>query len=465
MNNARMGDTVTLPNSSRPAPLARKRPRLYLLFTPQAGVIAARAFSLPVGDAYLGRKLSPDHEGFSWEGDSALSAEHVLAHVTDGDFQVSLRDLGSKNGSWLGRTRLAPKGDAVVMRDGEILRLGGSLLLLRYEPAKSADGDIKALIGGSLTARELRARLVRLAPESVPVLLQGETGSGKEVAARALHDKSGRPGELVTRNCAAIPENLIESELFGHVANAFTSAKARTGAFRSADRGTLFLDEIGELAPDLQARLLRVVEEGQVTPLGSDKPVPCQVRLVAATNRDLQQAVAGGTFRSDLYARLAHMVVELPPLRTRREDVLLLLRHFYPEVGAKLTADLVQELLLSDWRHNVRGLRAVADRLRIDGDTEELRRDLQGTQPARVEVSDELEESDLVPTAASSGTPQTMRPYRLPIPSRERLTALLTRHLGTVQHIADELGCSRRQAQRWLQHYNLDADEFRQSLS
>ena len=460
-----MGDTVTLPNSSRPAPLAKKRPRLYLLFTPQAGVIAARAFSLPVGDAYLGRKLSPDHDGFAWEGDSALSAEHVLAHVTDGDFQVSLRDLGSKNGSWVGRTRLHPKGDTVVLRDGQVVRLGGSLLLLRYEPAKSVDGDIKALLGGSLTARELRARLVRLAPESVPVLLQGETGSGKEVAARALHEKSGRPGELVARNCAAIPANLIESELFGHAANAFTSAKPRTGAFRSADRGTLFLDEIGELAIDLQARLLRVVEEGQVTPLGTDKPVPCQVRLVAATNRDLQGAVAAGTFRADLYARLAHMVVELPPLRARREDVLLLLRHFYPEVSSKLHSELVQDLLLSDWRHNVRGLRAVADRLRIDGDTEELRRDLRGPQPARVEIADEAEEPDPVTPRSQPGTPQTMRPYRLPIPSRERLTALLSRHLGTVQHIADELGCSRRQAQRWLEHYNLNADEFRHSLS
>jgi len=460
-----MGDTVTLPNSSRPAPLARKRPRLYLLYTPQAGVVGTRAFSLPVGDAYLGRRLSPDHEGFVWEGDPALSAEHVLAQVTDGDFQVSLRDLGSKNGSWAGRSRLLPKGDAIVLRDGEVLRLGGSLLLLRYEPAKSADGDIKPLAGVSLAMRELRARLVRLAPESLPVLLYGETGSGKEVAARALHEKSGRSGELVARNCAAIPENLIESELFGHAANAFTSAKTRVGAFRSADRGTLFLDEVGELAIDLQARLLRVVEEGQVTPLGTDKPVPCQVRLVAATNRDLRKAVADGTFRGDLYARLAHMVVELPPLRARREDVLLLLRHFYPEVGCKLTADLVQDLLLSDWQYNVRGLRAVADRLRIDGDTEELRHELQGPQPARVEISDELEEPGMVAPQPSPCPPQSMRPYRLPIPSRDRLAELLTRHLGTVQHVADELGCSRRQAQRWLEHYNLNADEFRHSQS
>ena len=126
-------------------------------------MIAARAFSLPVGMPIWDGSCHPDHEGFSWEGDSALSAEHVLVHVTDGDFQVSLRDLGSKNGSWVGRTRLAPRGRRGHAR-WRILRLGGNLLLLRYEPAKSADGDIKALIGGSLTARELRARLVRLAP-------------------------------------------------------------------------------------------------------------------------------------------------------------------------------------------------------------------------------------------------------------------------------------------------------------
>lgn len=444
-----MGDTVTLPNTSRPALLAKKRPRLHVLYSPAQGPVRGAVHSLPVGVSYVGRRLSAGREGVVLDEDPSLSGEHALLGVTDGDCEVSLQDLGSKNGTWIGANRLVPGGAATVVRDGEVVRLGSTLLLLRYEPSKSVDADIAPLVGVSLPMRELRARLARLAKEPAPVLLHGETGTGKELAARALHSLSKRSGELVIRSCAALPESLIESELFGHVADAFTGAKARLGAFRSADRGTLFLDEVGELPQSQQARLLRVIEEGRVTAIGSDTPLPCQVRLVTATHRDLQAAVEAGRFRQDLYARMAHLIVKLPPLRARREDILLLLEHCYPDVRRLLCADLVQALLLCDYRDNVRTLRSVADQLRIDGDTESLRAFLRPRDETTVTVEEAL------------AVPPPERPYRLPAPSKQQLVQLLTKHLGTVTYLATELGCSPRQIRRWLELHDLDPDEYR----
>ena len=475
-----MSDTVTLPQSVRPV-LAKKRPRLYVLYSPQRGILRSPAVSLPEGGTFLGRRLPTGTEGVTITDDASVSEEHACIDVTPGDAQVSVRDLGSKNGSWVGSTRLVKNGPAVVIRDGDILRLGGTFLLVRYEPSKSADAAIPALIGGSLVMRELRAKLQRIASESAPALLYGETGTGKELAAAALHSLSRRPGTFVARNCGAFPEGLLESELFGHVDDSFNGAKRRPGAFRTADRGTLFLDEIGELPQSQQAHLLRAVEEGKITPVGADKPLPCQVRIVAATNRDLESAVAAGQFRQDLLARLSHWVVRLPPLRDRREDILLLLEHFYPEVGRTLNVELVHALLTSDWRHNVRGVRAIADRLRIEGDSDDLHEALRPHQPPRVEVNEPATEQDTTPIAdpltspaadpaaasppADPNSPRSVppptRPYRLRAPSRDELTALLTKHLGTVANVAAELGCSRRQVQRYLAEHGLDADTFR----
>lgn len=457
-----MSDTVTLPNSARPAPLMKKRPRLHVLYSPQPGVVKGRAESLPVDETYIGRRLQAPHEGITLDFDPSLSSEHARFEVAEGDYHVTLSDLGSKNGTWLGATRLNANS-AVPVRDGEVVRIGSTFLLLRYEPSKSGDAQIPSLIGTSLPMRELRARLSRLAPESAPVLLLGETGTGKELAARALHQLSRRAGELVVRNCAALPEDLIESELFGHLANAFTGAKARAGAFRSAHQGTLFLDEIGELPASQQARLLRAVEENQITPIGADAPIPCQARLIAATHRDLAAAVETGRFRQDLRARLAHLLVELPPLRARREDILLLLEHFYADVARLLTADLVHDLLTSEWRDNIRALRATADRLRIDGDSDSLREELRPAGSARVELARTLGSADRVPDAAEARVevPPPARPYRLAVPSKEELVALLQKHMGTLSNVAKELNCSPRQARRWLEQHELDIDEYR----
>jgi DNA-binding NtrC family response regulator len=456
-----MGNTITLPNSTPMAPLSRKRPRLRLLYTPAEGIVKNRVFSLSVGKTWLGRELPPDHEGITVAGDAGLSAIHALFEVSPNDYQVRLADWCSKNGTFLGRTRLAQPQKWYPLQEGDVVRAGNSLFLLRSEPAQTADAEIPSLVGASLALRELRARIALIAPESAPVLILGETGTGKEVVARALHQLSRRPGALVSINCAAIPNSLAESELFGHIEGSFTGAHARQGAFRRADRGTLFLDEIGDMPLEIQAKFLRVVEEGTITPIGSDRSLPLDVRVIAATHRDLQAVVRSESFRNDLYARLGHLKIALPPLSSRREDILLLLAHFWTEADGVLTPDVAQDLLLYDWPLNVRELHGIAERLRIEGITDALRQDLRrSSEPAKVEVA-----AELTPSASSktppAQRPPASRPYRLPTPSKERLDGLLRKHLGTVQYVADELGCSRKKVSVWLAEYGMDADDYR----
>lgn len=213
----------------------------------------------------------------------------------------------------------------------------------------------------------LRAR--RVAPRSVPILIEGETGTGKELLSRAIHQASPRRGRpFVAVNCGAIPAELIESELFGHERGAFTGATAqRKGHFQEADGGTLFLDEIGELPKPAQVKLLRVLQEGEVVPVGSSRPVKVDVRLVAATNRSLVEDVATGQFREDLFHRVAVAVLRLPPLRERREDLPLLIDHLLEQVNRegteqpgyvqkKLSAGAKNLMLTHDWPGNVREL-------------------------------------------------------------------------------------------------------------
>jgi len=224
------------------------------------------------------------------------------------------------------------------------------------------------------------------------VLVTGESGTGKELVARALHKRGRRSGgPFVAINCAAVPESLLESELFGHVRGAFTDAcAARTGLFVQANGGTLLLDEIGELPLSLQPKLLRVLQERAVRPVGGDAEIPCDVRLVATTNRDLEAAVAEGTFREDLYFRINVIQIEMPPLRARGSDVLLLAQHFierYAGGAGKrvvgLSPEAAERLLAHDWVGNVRELqncmeRAVAlarsERVALEDLPEKLRR-------------------------------------------------------------------------------------------
>ena len=235
------------------------------------------------------------------------------------------------------------------------------------------------LVYAGETMRRVMAQIERVAASETRVCIYGETGTGKELVARTLHERSPRAaGPFVTLNCAAVPAELIESELFGHEKGSFTGAAQRhTGKFEQAHRGTLFLDEIGDMPPAMQAKLLRVLEEGEVERVGSDKPTKVDVRVVVATHRNLDQLVESGGFRRDLYHRVVVFPVELPPLRTRSEDLPALVEHFARQVSAQngwkpvpFAASAIEALKQYAWPGNIRELRNVVERLLLFADTE-----------------------------------------------------------------------------------------------
>jgi two-component system, NtrC family, response regulator HydG len=246
--------------------------------------------------------------------------------------------------------------------------------LRRWAGERSGFG---ALIGNSAPMRELYRMLERIAQSQAPVLVRGESGVGKELVARALHfEGPRRSAAFVAVNCTALPESLLESELFGHVRGAFTGATtARRGLFLEADGGTLLLDEIGDMPPPLQAKLLRVLEEGEIRPVGADLVRKVDVRLVAATHQDLEERVRSGAFRNDLYYRLNVVPVQVPPLRDRCEDVPLLAEHFLAQARARNPASVVQSfepaalatLARWSWPGNARELENLIERLVIIG--------------------------------------------------------------------------------------------------
>ncbi len=282
--------------------------------------------------------------------------------------RVVVVDAGSRNGTFVGGVRVA----AGEVMPGMRITVGRTRLRVAAEGAGVATGS--GLIGRSRVLRRLREEIARVAPTSASAMVLGESGTGKELVARALHDGSGRRGAFVVVNCGAIAPDLIESELFGHEKGAFTgAAQRRRGVFEEADGGTLFLDEIGELPLALQPRLLRVLEERAVRPVGGNLERKVDVRVVSATHRDLAAAVGEGAFRLDLYHRLATVELALPALRERREDVAPLVHHFLdrlaPEVGGlKVIAPSAMEALeRHDWPGNVRELRNALHRAAILG--------------------------------------------------------------------------------------------------
>jgi two-component system NtrC family response regulator len=247
---------------------------------------------------------------------------------------------------------------------------------LRSQKKQLAD-EVNRLTGtaGMETANSAMAELletaIKVAGSEATVLITGESGTGKEVLARLIHQNSLRKEyPMVAVNCTAIPDNLIESELFGHVKGAFTGAVAnRKGRFQTASRGTLFLDEIGELKMDMQAKLLRAIQEREVEPVGSDKTEKVDVRIIAATNKDLQEAVSQGAFREDLYYRLGVIPLHLPPLRDRREDIPGLAKHFLKKLdaprGVRFSDKAIKVMKEYDWPGNIRELQNSAERCLI----------------------------------------------------------------------------------------------------
>jgi transcriptional regulator with PAS, ATPase and Fis domain len=304
--------------------------------------------------------------------DGTVSREHV--HLTLTPAGLHVRDEGSKNGSWLGGVRVT---DVTLTSDTTLL-LGTTALAVRLETALldlplSASRHFGAAIGVSAAMRHVFSLLERAAPADVTVLLEGESGVGKELLARAIHEHSSRAGgPFVAVDCGAIPPTLIEAELFGHERGAFTGAiEARSGVFEQADGGTLFLDEIGELPLDLQPKLLRLLEQREVRPLGGKAVRTVDVRVVAATNRRLAEAAHKNEFRRDLFYRLAVARITIPPLRDRREDIIplasSLLRRSVQDPRAEIPEDFAAMLRAYNWPGNVRELRNVIERWALLG--------------------------------------------------------------------------------------------------
>jgi transcriptional regulator with PAS, ATPase and Fis domain len=295
--------------------------------------------------------------------DPHASRFHCEIRLTDDGYL--LRDLGSTNGTRVGELEVRE----AVLRPGATIEVGETRL--RFLADEGRPEEIAAspaerfgnVAGKSVRMREVFGVLEKIAPTELTVLLSGETGTGKDVTARAIHEKSTRgSGPFVVFDCAAVAPTLIESELFGHVRGAFTGATADTqGAFERASGGTLLLDEIGELALELQPKLLRALEQRTVRPVGGGKEVPIDVRIIAATHRHLERAVKEGTWRQDLFFRLSVVTIELPPLRQRLEDLAPLVASLLEPRGMKAAPELLHVFARYDWPGNVRELRNVIE--------------------------------------------------------------------------------------------------------
>jgi DNA-binding NtrC family response regulator len=301
------------------------------------------------------------------------------------------------------------------------------------------------LLGKSPAMQAVFGLIRQAAPGDVNILITGETGTGKELVARALHYNSPRAGQpFVPINCAAIPASLLESELFGHVKGAFTGAvSARKGLFREAERGSLFLDEIGDMTPELQAKLLRAIEVRAVRPVGSDEAVPVDLRVIAATNKDLKAKIQEGLFRDDLYYRLAVIPIHLPPLRERREDIPLLAEHFLRRAltaSAKdirgFTPEAMAALLRHPWPGNVRELENAMERA------------------ATLTSGDQVFPEAILLDVSPAPAPAALLAKAARRPTIEGLTAeyvaLVLREVGNDRAKAAEiLGVSKRTLYRW----------------
>lgn len=382
--------------------------------------------------------------------DPTVSRLHL--RLVLGDEGLWVHDLGSTNGTHVGALRI---GSALVP-EGQQIRLGASRIeiLPSGTPRDVAlwPGDrFGPLVGRSRAARELFGRIARIAPGEATVLLHGETGTGKEVVARAIHEASSRRGgPFVVVDCGAIPESLFESELFGHAKGAFTGAvSAHRGAFLAADKGTLFLDEIGELPAADQAKLLRALESRTVRRVGETHHQPVDVRILAATHRDLARMVSRGELREDLYFRLAVVPLAVPPLRERAEDVPLLLEHFARGAPLGLDAQAIAELSTRPWPGNVRELRNVVDRLLALGPADALAAPPHDTS-RRTDVRAAL------PDVPLDEPFKDVRDRWLSHLEREYIRGWIERTGGRTTEIADRIGLDRTYVYRLIKKHRLD---------
>lgn len=395
--------------------------------------------------------------------DRQMSRAHFrLEPSRDGGYTI--RDLDTANGTYLNGQRVAGADSF----SGGIISVGDTLFVADEPPdpdgMPSATGieeaEVPGLIGSSEKLKALRRSVATVAGVQGPVLLLGETGVGKEVAARAIHELSGRAGEFVPVNCAAIPSELAESEFFGYVKGAFTGAEAdRAGFFEQASGGTLFLDEVGDLPAPIQAKLLRVLEDSVVRRIGSNESRSIDIRVVAATHIDLDSS----GFRRDLLARLSDWPIRLPRLSERRADIPELWAHFAgPEASQpELTAEVVEALLLHDWPMNVRELRRLTRRV-VEMSPAGEPIDLQLLPRAiRTPLMERLESGEFHPSASVDSTDDVAGVDDSGTPGLEVILDALRASKGNVKQAAIDNGWHRNQLYRWLRRLRINPDSFR----
>jgi DNA-binding NtrC family response regulator len=388
--------------------------------------------------------------------DPRMSSKH--ARLTKLLRRWVIEDMGSKNGirvNGVEQTRAA-------LADGDLLEVGRTFFVFRdpvpCEAGAPAIRDIAAVAPPApgfttlLPALEREfARFAAIAGSGLSVLIEGETGTGKEVLARALHEISERKGEFVAVNCGALPRDLVEAELFGHRKGAFSGAlEDRPGLVRSADKGTLFLDEIGDLPASAQAVLLRVLQEREVRPIGGTRAVAVDLRVVAATHHSLDKMVSAGNFRADLLGRLAGHRFTLPPLCERLEDMGLLIGGLLARLCADRAAVpalhplAARALLRHEWPLNVR----------------ELEQCLRSALVLARAAKQELINLEHLPAAVQRAVTSATREDEDAV-LREELVLLLRKHRGNITAVAQEMGKARMQIQRWLKRVGVDPEEFR----
>jgi DNA-binding NtrC family response regulator len=409
--------------------------------------------------------------------DRRVSGSHaVLRRGPDG---WTLGDEGSKNGTFIGAARVTAP---TAVPSGAILSIGHSFFLLARRPSPPAPdvlgepADRGPLVTLSPALGHTFAALRSVLATHTAILISGEPGTGKERIARALHGLAGRAGALVAVTCGALAPAVATSELLGHARGAFPGAdEERRGLLRAADGGTLLLDEVADLALDVQPALLRVLQEREVTPLGADRPVAVDLRVVATTHRDLVAAVARGEFRADLLGRLRGFSLRLPPLRERREDLgtliaAVLTRHAREPDAVGFTRRAVLALLLHAWPGNVRELESalqVALALATSGEIQlahlpdTVRGEVSEGPPERISAP-------LIAGAERDSWPQEAWPQEPggePTPREQRrahqLIQLLTDHAGNVAAVARALGKQRTLVHRWLRRLQIDPERYR----
>jgi transcriptional regulator with GAF, ATPase, and Fis domain len=382
-----------------------------------------------------------------------LSATH--ARVIRVGARWAIEDCQSTNGVFVNGVRVAHAD----LADGDVIEVGRVVLLFREmlptPPGTASDLDTSEVAGvacGLATLMPALARdaamFVSAARSDLPLLLVGETGTGKEVLARAAHDLSGRTGPLVAVNCGAIAESLQQGQLFGHVRGAFSGAvRDEIGLVRASDKGTLFLDEIGDLPPSSQSALLRVLQEREVQPIGATRPIKVDLRVLAATHRPLARLADAGQFRSDLYARLNGYTHAVTPLRDRLGDLPLLLAAILPRAapgggtGTTFAPSAVRAMLRYGWPRNVRELHQALSRATV------------------VAQGGRIHESHLPPEIVSGTRPAAATVIgdddRADEALRRQLIALFEQHRGNVSEVARSMGKARMQIHRWMKRFEL----------